>query len=903
MGWADVLLRLRALRDRRRAESELDEELQFHLEMETRKLREAGHGEKQARQAARAHFGGVDLAREECRDARGLTFFENLGRDIRYGARQLRKTPVFTAVALLSLAIGIGANTAVFTLMDAVLLRLLPVTNPEQLAVLKWGTKQEVDVTTAWSTNDESSGRRMTNVFSWRVFDALRREGRSMHSVIGFAPLWRVSVAGNRQAQVMDAVVVSGNYFSGLGVTPAAGRPIAADDDREAGAPALVISYRLWENWFGAAPDAIGRTLFVNGQPCTIVGVTPRRFIGLSTTRRTDLMLPIRARDRIAGAGKDRVPFFDDRFFWIQVVARRNAPEAAIQAETAAVLGSNLPLSAWQGRAPETPHVSADPASQGLSAMRQSYRNPLLILMGVVAITLLMACANLAGLLLARASARGRELTVRLALGARRGRLVRQLLVEGALLSAGGALAGAAVGAWGLKALLAIMDAGGSRSLEIGLDGRVLAFTIGVSAATTLLFALAPALRATRLDLASGLKEETPTVAGPRFGAVRALVAVQIAVAVPLAAGAVLLTRSLANLHSVDVGFNPSSLALFDLSPAQSGYDEVRAGQLYARTLERLRQTPGVVDATLSFQRLLSGWAGNGAVRIDGKARDSRTHFNLVGPRFFETMQIPLAAGRTLRDRDMAGPRVAVVNETFVRRHLPGEPVLGRRFRWSRENPTEVEIVGVVRDAKYDWVRKDVPPTIYAPYTQSHWGWPAKLSIAVRTAAAGASSVSAIRQTMREIDPALPLIDFQSQTAQIDELLVQERLFAWLVSLFGAITLALAAVGIYGLVAASVASRTREIGVRMALGAGRGAVLRMLCGQIGLIAAIGVATGGGAAWALTRLVESQLFGVRPHDPASLLAAAAAVILVSLGAAILPARRAMRIDPVRALRHE
>jgi len=448
MTWHDLLLRLRALRFHKRVEGELDDELEFHLEMEARKLRAAGLSDRAARDRARAEFGGVAQVGEECREARGLSFLENLGRDVRYGVRMLAKAPVFTTVAVLSLAIGIGANTAVFTLVDALLLKMLPVSHPEQLVALKWGTKHDIDITTAWSTGStDGHGRHVTNVVSWRTYEDLREHSRTLAAVIGFSQLWNASVAAHGQALVTDGMIVTGNYFSGLGVTPAAGRLLTADDDTESGVPALVISYRLWDTLYGRDPEAVGKTLFVNAQPCVIVGVAPKAFLGLSPARRSDLILPIRLRDQVAGAAKVRIPWFSGEFFWVQMLGRRRAgvPDSAVGAEVGATIAANLPEAARRSLAGETPYVSADAAGQGTSGLREYYRNPLLIIMGVVGLTLLMACANLAGLLLARANARGREILIRLALGAKRGRLVRQLLVEGALLSAAGAVAGVAV--------------------------------------------------------------------------------------------------------------------------------------------------------------------------------------------------------------------------------------------------------------------------------------------------------------------------------------------------------------------------------------------------------------------------------------------------------------------------
>jgi predicted permease len=911
MNWNDLVLRLKALRSPRRAERDLDDELQFHLEMEARKLRAAGMPADEALRRARVEFGGLDQSREECRDVRGVTFLENLQRDVRYGLRMLRKSPVFTTVAVLSLAIGIGANTAVFTLVDVVLLRVLPVRNPEQLVILKWGARKQPDINGSFSTGGaDDRGRHVINVFSWRIFDDLRAHSRSLQGVFAFSPLGAVNVAAEGQSQAAGGLLVSGNYFQDLGVNALVGRVINADDEMAGGAPAAVISYRMWDTVYGLNPDVIGKTIYLNAHPCTIVGVAPKQFFGVSAggfnaTPRVDIMLPILAKRRVVGAGDRATDYFAPEQFWLQIMGRRNSPTPAIEAEVAATVVANL---AEQGRREmqgEPAYGSVESGSQGLTQLRTAYRNPLLIVTAVVGLTLLMACANLAGLLLARATARQKEILLRLALGAKRSRLIRQLLVEGALLSAAGATAGLAVAFAGVRALLAVVATGTSPiMLQVTPDLRVLAFTIAVTALTAFLFALAPAIRATRVDVASGLKQDTPASTGHRFGAVRTLVAAQIAVAVLLVTGAILLVRTLENLRSVPLGFQAGNLVLFDIAPGRNGYDSVRGTQLYTRVIDRLNETTGVVGATLSSERLLSGWISNGSVRIEGRQRGAQSTFNFVGADFFEVMQIPLVAGRGLRQSDMApAQRVAVVNEAFVRRHFRGEAALGRRFRWPGQPNWDVEIVGIARDARYDKLRGESPATIYVPYTQRPFGWPDQLAVEVRTAGNSAAAVSAVRRVMREIDPMLPLMDLKTQKAQIDDMLVQERLFASLVSLFGAITLALACVGLYGLVAASVAARTREIGVRMALGAGRASVLRMLLAQVALIAAVGLGAGLLAAWMAMRVVASQLYGVQPHDPLTFALAIAGVLLVSVGAALIPARRATRIDPVRALRYE
>jgi predicted permease len=911
MGWTDLVLRLRALVRYGRAESELDEELRFHMEMEARKQRVNGLVDEEARRSARVRFGGVEQVREECRDVRGLTLIENLARDVRYGARMLRKTPGFTAIAVLSLAIGIGANTAVFSLVDAVMLRMLPVRNPEQLVVVKWGAHADLSLNSTWAEGgDDGHGGWTNNVFSWAVFSELRARSRTVTDVIGFSPLGPVSVVANGQALPAGAMVISGNYFPALGVETVIGRPIADDDDAAGGLPSAVITYRLWDRVFGRDPSAIGKTLYINRQPCTIVGVTPKNFFGVSAggfigTPQVDIMLPIRFRDRMQVVGQKPLAWFVDEMCWIQVMGRlKPGRDAAAKSELAAMVKANLPDKARSQLGSETPRVYLDPGGQGLDSLRLACKEPLLILMAVVGLTLLMACTNLAGLLMARATARQREIMLRLAVGASRGRLVRQLLVEGAVLSAAGAIAALAVAWWGVRALLAMAASRSAPIPPVTPDARVFVFTAAVSLAATFLFALAPALRATHVDVAAGLKQDT----GPalRFGSGSILVALQVAVALVLLVGATLFTRSLVNLQSLPLGFNPHKLVLFDIAPGENGYDETRGNQLYERVRERLNQSPGVIGATLSANRLISGWVSNGPILPDGAPdrKNVQAYWNLVGPDFFEVMKIPVVAGRGIEPRDMgATPRIAVMNESLARQCFGGELPVGRRFRWSWKKDWDVEVIGVVKDAKFDRLRGDAPPTFYLPYTQAPFGFQPQMSFEVRMAGDTADAAAAIRRAVAGIDRTLPVMNVNTQEMQIDDSLAQEHAFATLVSLFSAITLALACVGLYGAVAYTVTRRTRELGVRMALGANRIAVLRMLLGQVALTVAAGLALGLPATWMLTRIVESQLYGIKPHDPASITLACAGVAGVAMIAAFLPARRAMRIDPVRALRYE
>jgi len=911
MGMNDLLLRIRALRSRQRAERDLDDELSFHLEMEARKKRLEGVPDDQARRSARAAFGGVEQVREQCRDVRGLGWLEDLGRDLRYGVRVLRQSPAFALIAMLSLAIGIGANTAVFSLVDRVLLRNLPVRNPEELVVLKWSADPGSDsISRSYAYNDGPT----TNVFSWRIFSEMRRSSQAAAAVFGFSPADRLNVTANNEARVTGGLLVSGNYFSALGVGMALGRPLVDDDDTVDGVPAAVISYRLWERAFGMDPSVIGKPLYINRAPFAIVGVAPRGFYGVSMggffrSPEIDVTLPVRVRERLPQDPKHPIDWFAPNFFSFQVMARLKpgAGTGAAKAEFGAILVANMPEEARKDPKAGVPRIEIESGAKGLAFLRQDYRDPLLILTAVVGLALLMTCANLAGLLLARATARKKEIALRLAMGAGRFRLVRQLLMEGILLSAGGALAGLLLAAWGIHALLSLLGPVSNGVLsDLTPDMRVLAFTAAISLLTTLLFGLAPAMRATRVDLSSAMKDDRLAAGGSRrTGPVRILLAVQIGVALGLVVSATLVTRSLANLRAIPLGFNPQKLVLFGLSPGSNGYDEARGYQLYANVLERLKRIPGVTHAGVSALTPVGGFSSNGSILVEngGRSQRRRMNYNYVGPGFLETLQVPIVLGRGIEQRDMSsGVRVAVMNETAARRAFGSASPLGGRFRYSDKDPF-VEVVGVARDSQYDRIRNEPMAVTFIPYTQTEFGWLQSMNFEVRTASDTAFTTAAIRAAVHEFDRMLPLLDVKTMETQLDEALAQQRLFAALVSLFGSITLALACVGLYGAVSYSVARRTREIGVRIAMGASRMAVLRLILAQVAVTTAAGLLIGIPATRALTRLVASQLYGIQPQDPLSLAGAAVAVVAIAMVAALVPARRAMRVDPVRALRCE
>ncbi len=914
MNWTDLGLRVRALFGRRRAERELDDEIGFHLEMEARKNRAAGMSAPEAAQRARREFGGLEQKREECRDARGTRMLEDLWRDVVYGVRVLRKSPVFTCVAMASLAIGIGANTALFSMVDTVLLRTLPVRHPEELVVFGWGAKESPpDVSSSYSNSSGGGpyGRWHTNVFSWPMFESVRHSG-ALAEVIGYSQMPRLTLTVNGESRIVGGLAASGNYFRALGVNMALGRPLEGDDDREGGAPAVVISDRLWEGAFGGDPAAVGKTVYINRSPHVIVGVTPREFFGISVlgfflAESVDITMPISARERIDPARKGMPSWRSGELMWVQMMGRlKPGSGAAVAAQLAPLVRGALPESAASFMRGQDTRVEATPGIHGLEYGRSRFKDPFRVLAVVVALTLLMACANLAGLLLARSTTRAREIATRLAVGAGRGRLVRQLLTESALLSMGGAAGGLLLAWGGLRGLHAVTAT--SRfaiPVDVPLDARVLAFTAAVALVTTLLFGLAPALRTTRVNLARGMKEESGGAAGHgRSGALRGLVAVQIAVALLLVTGATLATRTLLNVRAIPLGFSPRRLTVFTIDAGRSGYNEARRTALYTHLLEEFNRTAGVVSASASNEIPMSGFNSSSTLLPDHSTRGQSSRLNGISERFFETLRIPLAAGRTFTARDLNGPRLAILNERAARQFFGTPAAVGRRFRWARkEELGDVEVVGVVKDAKYDKLKDDPPATTYVPWTQTPWGNPSQLGFEVLTAGDPAAAMEEIRRTVRDADPMLPLIDLKTMERQIDDAMEQERLLASLVGLFGGITLVLACVGLYGMVAYMVAARTREIGVRMALGADRSDVLGMVVRQVAATAAAGLALGIPAAWAGLRFAQSLLYGVKAHDGASFALAAAVVTAVAAAAALGPARKAMKIDPVRALRYE
>ena len=861
--------------------------------------------------------------------------------DLRYGARMLLKQKGLTAIALLSLALGIGANAALFSVVDAMLLKMLPVKDPDRLVLFKSlaGREFSPGSYTGNSSRDPATGGRVMTSFPHQSFVRLREQPGALSDVFAFGNVG-LNVNADGQADVASGQAVSGNYYAGLGVTAMLGRTITDDDDRVSASPAAVLSHRYWQRRFGGDPSVVGKQINLNNVAFTVVGVTPPGFEGaMQAGSSQDVTIPIawepklnveQERSRMHGAGvwwlrlmgrlrpgatADEARAQLEGVFQQSVVEHRAGRQAQAQAQ------GGRPIAALEPK--DYPRLAIEPGGQGEMNTRQYYARPLYLLLGVVGLVLLIACANVANLLLARAAVRQKEIGVRLALGASRGRLIRQLLTESVLLATWGGVLGVIFAIWIKDGLLAVSDWGGSgmTALEPRLDWRMLGFTFALSLLTGIVFGLAPAWRATNVDLTPALKESArSSSAASRSLLSRALVVAQVALSLLLLVGAGLFLRTLVNLQRVEPGFNTRNLLLFGVEPGLIGYKEERLAQLYQQLAERLEAIPGVQAVTFSRMTLLAQGSSSRNVYLrsalsaapdaEGRIRASGDgYIHQVRENFLEAMEIPLLAGRSLTAQDDArAPKVAVVNQTFARRYFPNEDPVGKRFTFDSTKPDEVEIIGLARDAKYTRQRDEIPPTAYVPWRQELRSM-SGVTFEVRTAGDPTSAVASARQAVREVDGVLPLNNIKTQLAQADETLRMERLFAKLLSLFGLLAQQLASIGLYGVISYAVAQRTKEIGVRMALGATQGQVVRMILRQGMTLTLLGVVLGLAGAYVLTRYLESRmalssmLYGVKVTDPLTYGIIAVLLTVVALVACYLPARRAAKVDPMIALRYE
>ena len=837
--------------------------------------------------------------------------------DIRYGLRMLGKNPGFTATAVLTLALGIGANAAIFSLLNAVMLQSIPVKHPEQLAVLRWTVHdlpQENDLGisvygdcqhTEWKPPYSGCG------FSYPIYQSIRGQIGAFSSVLAMAGGPPLNLSGNGPARVVQGELVSGNYFETLGVSATFGRTLQPSDDHPGAPPVVVLSSAFWQSAFGSSADALGKTIRLYDAPFTIVGVIDPRFTRLTPGKSLDLWMPL---SHTGAVSLDRAArgITSASDWWLVIVGRLKpgVSLAKAQVETNLLVRNELlhgskPLL----RETDDPQVIALPAQQGLAGIRQFFADPILVLMVAVGIVLLIACANIAALMLSRAASREKEMAVRLALGAGKGRIIQQLLTESVLLSIGGGALGIILAYWGAEGLAAFIASSADQPLLIDAhpDSTVLVFAAGVALLTGILFGLAPAFRGSGVNVSPALKEGSGTssgatkAAGRRFGLGNVLVVAQVALSLVVLIGAGLLTRTLANLRSINPGFDTHNVLLFKLNPKTAGYSDEKIQTLYGELQGRLAAIPGVASASYASEKLLSNGSWTSGVHLEGQPEKSTVITNIlaVGPSYFETMRLPIVVGRTFSPFDMQSRgEVAIVNQTFVRRFLGDRNPIGFHLGSGPDGKKiEREIVGVLADAKYDSLRTAVEPTAYIPLKAGD------AYFALRTSSRPEALIPTVQRVVGSIDDRLPIIDMRTQTETIDRLLFNERLVAWLSSLFGLLALVLACVGLYGLLSYEVARRTREIGIRTALGARSRDVLRLVLRQGLVLALVGAVLGIAAASAITRYLDSLLYGVRPVDPLTFAGVAVLMIFVALVACYVPSRRATRVDPLVALRYE
>jgi predicted permease len=867
-----------------RRDRDYREELETHIQMEIRENLDRGMAPGEARQAALRTFGNALAVRETLGEERPFHFWQALYRDIRYAARLVVRSPGLTATIVLTLALGIGANAAIFSLVEAVLLRMLPVRDPHSLVIVRALTRQGV-----------------RDWFSHKDYEWLRDHNQAFSALAATAN-WRLTLDAGDHKERVGAEFVSGNYFPMLGVEPAAGRMIAVEDDRQSRLVA-VIGYAYWQRAFGGSRNALGREIRLEKTALEIVGVAPPGFRGEYDGDPPDLWLPVSSQ---AAVSAPRRSFLNTRnASWLGVLGRLRPGIGAAQAQAGMrplleSLRADLHVDAQNDYLGA---IGIEPGGGGLSNVRDYYAQPLRLLMALVAVVLLIACANVANLLLARAAARRREFAVRLAIGAGRARLVRQLLTESFLLAAMACAAGLALARGLVRVLLTMSDVKG---LEVHMSLPVLVFTVTISCAAAIAFGLAPALQGNRIDPWTTLKEgRMAGGSGHRFKLSRLLLVAQTALSVVLLIAAGLLLRTFLNLKAVSPGFDPQVIEA-NLDTSLVAENGVALGN---KLLERISSIRGV--EIVSFSRLGFGHGGDRVCCIAPEGytphadEDKNIRIQFVSPGYFRALSIPMVAGRefTAADRNRA-PLVAVVNETMARHYFPGINPVGKRFAWWPTDPKNIEIVGVVKDAKYDNLRQETPRLVYTSILQEGAG-PSFVQIRAQSRA-GRSATALIgdcRAAIRGVNPNIRIVTFEPLASAVNRTLSPDRLVSWLSAGFGIVALLLTSIGLYGVLAYTVARRTSEFGIRMALGAGRIAILRMVMTEGLALVGIGLATGILAAASLSRLVANLLFGVRPYDVATFAAAAVTLIVVAAAASYGPARRATTVEPVTALRYE
>lgn len=915
------LRKLRWLTQRDNKESELREELQFHLEAEAEQRKAHGLQEEDALWAARRELGNLTTVQESVRAVWGWTFLEQLGQDLRYGVRTMLHNRAFSALSLLSLALGIGANTVIYSFMDSMLLRALPVADGESLALLNWHSKEPRGVRpnhvmhgmdgSTWT--DGKTGL-SSGIFPFGAFELFRENKSIFSSLFAYYRTEKRNVTIGGQAEIAAGEYVSGDYFRGLAVPPAAGRLIFADDDR-AGAPlVVVISMRLSQRRFSGAANAVGQPILIDNLPFTVIGVTPPEFFGVDPAANPDFYVPIHANLVLDGSvswAKTPKAYLDQNYYWVEMMGRLRPGVTLSQAQAtlAPLFHQWVAATATNERERQSlPELTVKEGAGGLGTLRRQYSKPLYVLLAMVGLILAIACANTATLLLSRAAARRREMAVRLSIGAGRLRVVRQLLTESVLLAFAGGALGVLLAVWGVRFLTFLLANGAEEfTLRAQLNWHVLGATFALSVLCGVVFGLAPAIQSTRADIMPALKGSR--VAGPRVrlhlwrpSLSQALVVSQIVFSLLMLVAAALFVRTLSNLQAIQMGFNRENVLLFELNARQAGHRDPEILTFYDELRTRFAAIPGVRSATLSHASLL-GAGRRLELRVAGTP-DPDTWILNTGPGFFSTMQIPMLLGREIDARDGPGsPPVVVANERFSKIHFGNENPLGRRVTLGGPHPRDMEIVGVSTNAHYGRLKDDIRPVLYIPYNQGDYPRVQQMVYALRTAGNPLVYIKTVREIVHKADGRIPVSNVMTQAAAIDRTMNQEIVFARLCTGFAILALVIASVGLYGTMAYAVARRTGEIGIRMALGAQRGVVVRMILRDVVLLAAAGLAIGLPTALGASRLVESFLFGIKANDPLALTLAVVILLGAALLAGYMPAQKASRIDPVTAIRHE
>jgi macrolide transport system ATP-binding/permease protein len=910
--------RLQYWKESARRSETLREEMELHLAEKAEELQANGMTAERAHAEARRQFGNVGLKQEESREIWMTRFLSELGQDIRYGLRTMGANKAFSALAVLSLALGIGANTAIYSLMESILLRSLPVTDPESLVLLNWQSPSPVNANKEFVHVVHGIQGRFwpgdkgfinTGIFPYRAFETMRDEKSVFSAVFGYFDGHKCTLAYRGQAMSANREYVSGEYFRGLAVSPAAGRLIESEDDRAGATPVAVISFATSEQRFGSPSNAIGQPILIDNVPFTVVGVAPREFFGVDPAASPDVYLPLQTYLLVDNATAGKM-FSDQNFYWLEMMGRLRPGVSMAQAQAALAPKFHQwveTTATSDGERAKLPVLKLAPGAAGLGSLRREYSKPLYVLLAMVGLILAITCVNLANLLLARASARRREMAVRLSLGAGRWRVVRQLLTECVMLASLGGAIGIVFAIWGTRWLTYLFSNGREDfTLHAELNWNVLAVTAILSVVCGLLFGLVPAIQSTRADVMPALKDGRG--GGPRRRSQHVLVVAQIAMSFLILVAAGLFVRTLDKLHSVQLGYSRENILLFTLNARQAGHRDPELTTFYGNLRKRFESIPGVSGATLSQSSIISagftGPAVKGPMKIGAVAVEGARSM-AAGSNFLSTMQIPILNGREIDDRDQAGSKpVAVISASMARTYFENENPVGRFITLPQEK-RELEIIGVSANVRYGGLKNEEQnaTTVFVAASQFT---PDRVTYALRTAPGAGDPlrfVPSVQELVREADSNIPVTNIATQAAEIDRTISRELTFAKLCTGFAILALLTACVGLYGTMSYNVARQTGEMGIRMALGAQRSDMIWMVLRHVLVLAGVGLAISVPVALGATRLVKSLLFGTQPNDPRILALAG----LVLLGAAIVagygPARRASRIDPLVALRRE